>query len=405
MMPSTSVVGAVQVVGPLATYASRFADELKRRGYTELSAAGQLRLMAHASRWLASNELDAKAFTPERVAVFCRDRREAGYRGFRTERALRPLVELLEAEGVVEVAAAREPQSSQERLLARYGDFLENERGVVEGVRTQFLGVAALFLAKHPALGEDTGAIGAAEVSAFCTQELPRRSTSAAANLAAALRSFLRFCHVDGRIDMPLAQAIPPVARRAYTNVPRGISAEALARLFASCDSSSARGRRDHAILLLLARLGLRAGEVARLGLDDVDWHAGEIVVRGKGNRVEPMPIPTDVGAAMAEYLSKSRPRAESRAVFLRAIAPWVALSAQGVTWVVYDACARAGVPRVGAHRLRHTTASSMLAMGASFGEVGQVLRHASVGSTSIYAKVDFAALRPLAQIWPGGAA
>lgn len=400
-MPCTSVVDAVRVVGPLAAYRSRFADQLKRRGYTELSVAGQLRLMAHASRWLASNGLDVDAFTPDRVAVFCGDRREAGYRGLRTERALRPLVEFLEAEGVLEVPVPREPQSSQELLLARYGNFLRNERGVVEGVRTQFVGVAALFVAEHPALGEVSGAIGVAEVTAFCTRELPHRGTSAAANLAAALRSFLRFCHVEGCIDMPLAQAIPPVARRAYTSVPQGISAEAVAGLFASCDPSSVRGRRDHAILLILARLGLRAGEVARLGLDDIDWHAGEIVVRGKGNRVDPMPIPTDVGAAIAEYLSKSRPHAESRAVFLRAIAPLVALSPTGITGVVYDACARAGVPRVGAHRLRHTTASQMLAAGASFGEVGQVLRHASVGSTSIYAKVDFAALRPLARIWP----
>jgi site-specific recombinase XerD len=151
--------------------------------------------------------------------------------------------------------------------------------------------------------------------------------------------------------------------------------------------------------------LGLRAGEVARLGLDDVDWHLGEIVVHGKGNRVEKMPLPVDVGEAVAVYLSKGRPRAESRAVFLRAIAPWTALSAGGVTWIVYDACRRAGVERVGAHCLRHSAASDMLAAGASFGEIGQLLRHAAVSSTGIYAKVDFTALRPLAQPWPGGAA
>ncbi len=404
-MRRTSVVEAVEVVGPLAPYARGFAAELRRRGYTELSAAGQMRLMAHASRWLAAGGLDAAAFTPERVAAFCGDRRAAGYRGLRTVRALRPLEELLHAEGVLAVPVAPEPTSGEERLLARYRDFLDGERGVVERVSSQWLGVAGLFLAEHPGLGDGTGGVGAAEVSGFCTRELPHRSASGARTLAAALRTFLRFCHVAGLIDVPLAQAVPPVARRSYTGVPGGISAETLARLFASCDRSTARGRRDHAILLLLARLGLRAGEVARLGLDDIDWHAGEVVVHGKGNRVEVMPLPGDVGAGLADYLSQGRPRVESRFVFLRVIAPWVALSPPGVTWVVYDACARAGVPRVGAHRLRHTAAGAMLAAGASFGEIGQVLRHATVGSTSIYAKVDLAALRPLAGTWPGAGA
>jgi site-specific recombinase XerD len=404
-MPDTSVVEAVRVVGPLAPYAPRFADELRRRGYTECSTAGQLRLMAHASRWLANQGLDAAGFTPQRLAAFSADRMAAGYQGLRTVRALRPLEEFLQAAGALPVPIAPKPQSPTEHLLARYRGFLEGERGVVETVSAQWLRVAARFLAEHPGLAEGTAAIGAAEVSAFCVRELPSRSASAAQNLAASLRSFLRFCHIEGLVDAPLAQAVPPVARRVRTGVPRGISADARCRLLASCDRESSRGRRDYAVLLLLTRLGLRAGEVARLGLDDVDWHLGEIVVHGKGNRVEKMPLPVDVGEAVAVYLSKGRPRAESRAVFLRAIAPWTALSAGGVTWIVYDACRRAGVERVGAHCLRHSAASDMLAAGASFGEIGQLLRHAAVSSTGIYAKVDFTALRPLSQPWPGGAA
>lgn len=300
-------------------------------------------------------------------------------------------------------AVRAEPRGAQECLLARYRDFLDDERGVVPEVSAQWLQVAGLFLAEHPALAAGgTGAVGAAEVSAFCVRELPHRSRSAAQTVAAALRTFLRFCHVDGLINVPLAQAVPSVARRGYLGVPRGIGADAVAALLASCDSSTPRGQRDQAILLLLVRLGLRAGEVARLGLDDLDWRAGELVVRGKGNRVERMPLPTDVGAAVAAYVSGGRPRAAGRAVFLRAIAPWVALTPTGVTWVVYFACERAEVPRVGAHRLRHTAASGLLAAGASYSEVGQVLRHASLGSTAIYAKVDLAALRPLAPAWPG---
>jgi site-specific recombinase XerD len=157
--------------------------------------------------------------------------------------------------------------------------------------------------------------------------------------------------------------------------------------------------------MLLLARLGLRAGEVALLSLDDIDWANGELVVHGKGGRDERLPLPHDVGVAVAGYVRRGRPRAETRAVFLRAIAPAVGLTPGGVTSVVYTASDRAGVPRVGAHRLRHGCATEMLAAGASLGEIGQILRHAAVSTTAIYAKVDFVALRPLAQPWPRGAA
>jgi len=241
-MPDTSVVEAVRVVGPLAPYSTRFADELRRRGYTEYSTAGQLRLMAHVSRWLANQGLDAAGFTPQRLAVFSADRMAAGYQGLRTVRALRPLEEFLQAAGALPVPIAPKPQSPTEHLLARYRGFLEGERGVVETVSAQWLRVAARFLAEHPGLAEGTAAIGAAEVSAFCVRELPSRSASAAQNLAASLRSFLRFCHIEGLVDAPLAQAVPPVARRVRTGVPRGISADARCRLLASCDRESSRG-------------------------------------------------------------------------------------------------------------------------------------------------------------------
>jgi integrase len=239
-------------------------------------------------------------------------------------------------------------------------------------------------------------------VAAFLARELPQRGISSGSDLAAALRSFLRFLHVEGLLAAPLAQAVPPVAGRRGAGLPRGIAPVTLGLLLASCDRRTGPGRRDYAILLLLARLGLRAGEVARLRLDDIDWHTGDLIVHGKGSREDRLPLPCDVGAAVAGYLRRGRPRAETRAVFLRAIAPAVALSPTGITGVVYAACDRAAVPRVGAHRLRHTAATEMLRAGGSLIEVGQVLRHARVGTTAIYAKVDFAALRPLAPSWPG---
>jgi len=275
---------------------------------------------------------------------------------------------------------------------------------LADRVVSMYLKTAALFVADYPELAAGPAVIGAGEVNMFCVRELPARTPSAAANLAAGLRSFLRFLHVEGVVGAPLGQAVPPVANRKGTGLPRGLDSGAVARLLASCDRRTRLGRRDFAILLVLARLGLRAGEIAGLSLDDIDWRAGEIVVHGKGGRDDRLPLPDDVGAAIVGYLRRGRPKTDSRTVFVRAIAPIVALTPPGVTWVVYSACERAGVAKVGAHRLRHTLACGVLRTGGSLVEAGQILRHAAVGTTAIYAKVDFAALAPLAQPWPGDA-
>lgn len=394
----------VRVAGPLALYASGFDRELSGRGYVCVSAEAQLRLMAHVSRWLGGEGLDAAAFTPERVEAFCAARRRAGYSGLRTAKALRPLREFLQQQGVLAPPAPSSPASGQELLLARYRSYLVHERGLVEPGVAAYARTAGLFLAAHPGLLGAGAAVDAAAVTAFCTLELPRRSGSGAKNLAAGLRSFLRFLHVAGVVDAPLARSVPAVASRKGAGLPRALPPAIARRLLSSCDRRTRIGRRDYAIMLLLLRLGLRAGEVARLTLDDIDWQVGEVLVRGKGDRQERLPIPADVGAALAGYLHRGRPRSQSRAVFLRAIAPAMPLTPTGMTWVVYAACDRAGVSRVGAHRLRHTAATEMLRAGASLTEVGQALRHAAVATTAIYAKVDDAALRPLAPSWPGRA-
>lgn len=392
----------VEVAGPLAAYAAGFARELRSRGYADLSVVGQLRLMAHVSRWLAGQGLDAAGLTPGRLEEFGAARRAAGYRGLRTVRAVGPLWDFLQMQGACVPLPAHGPGNGEGELLQRYRGYLVGERGLVERVVARWLRAAALFLADCPVPARGGPAVGAAEVAAFLARELPRRGISSGQDFAAALRSFLRFLHVEGLLTAPLAQAVPPVAGRRGAGLPRGIAPVTLGRLLASCDRRTGMGRRDYAILLLLARLGLRAGEIARLGLDDIDWRAGDLIVHGKGSREDRLPLPCDVGAAVAGYLRRGRPRAQARAVFLRAIAPAVALTPTGITGVVYAACDRAAVPRVGAHRLRHTAATEMLRAGGSLIEVGQVLRHARVGTTAIYAKVDFAALRPLAPSWPG---
>jgi site-specific recombinase XerD len=393
----------VNVTGPLAPYASGFGRELRQRGYTDLSAAQQLRLMAHASRWLAARDLAATALSPEEIESFCVERRAAGYRGLRTAKAVGPLQEFLQGQGVSPTPTPSEPVSADEKLLEHYRNYLVNERGLVANGVSSYVRSAAAFLAGHPGVARGSG-VNVAEVHAFCVRELPERGGSAAQHLASGLRSFLRFLHVAGLVNAPLAQAVPPVARR-RGSVVRGVSAATLSQLLASCDRRRDVGRRDYAMVLVLARYGLRAGEVTRLTLDDIDWRNGELVVRGKGGRDARLPLPADVGAAIAGYLRRGRPRSEDRAVFLRAIAPRTAMSPPAVTHVVYAACDRAGVARIGAHRLRHSAATQMLRGGASLSEVAQVLRHVNLATTAIYAKVDFVSLRPLAPSWPGGAA
>jgi integrase/recombinase XerD len=217
---------------------------------------------------------------------------------------------------------------------------------------------------------------------------------------------FLRFLYTAGLTSCELSGVLPTVAVWGGGSLPKALEPEQVRALLESCDPGLVTGLRDLAVLKMLARLGLRAGEVAGLVLEDFGWRHGEVVVRGKGGRVDRMPVPVDVGEAITDYLRSGRPRVECRSVFVRVCAPTVGLGPVGVSGVVMRACERAGVPICGAHRLRHSAATAMLRSGGSLSEVGQVLRHRSgPATTSIYAKVDRASLRTVAQPWPGGAA
>jgi integrase/recombinase XerD len=300
------------------------------------------------------------------------------------------------------------PEGPLEELLADYRRYLLVERGLSEHTVLDVYGpVARLFLAGRE--GPDGLALerlSAADVSRFLAAECPKRSVSGARDLASALRSLLRFLHVAGLIELPLVWAVPSVANRRDRSLPRGLEPAAVKRLLASCDRRRTVGRRDYAILLLLARLGLRRGEVAAIRLEDVDWRAGELLIRGKGNRHDVLPLPVDVGEAIVAYLRR-RPRCDSRALFLRMTAPLQGLNRSTIGWIVREACTRAELPRVGAHRLRHTAATEMLRRGGSLSEIAQVLRHSELKTTAQYAKVDRNRLRALARPWPsqGGAA
>lgn len=220
--------------------------------------------------------------------------------------------------------------------------------------------------------------------------------------MATALRSFLMFAHAGGLTAVGLASAVPATASWKLAGLPRALTGEQVAALLGSCDGTSVVGRRDSAVLAVLSRLGLRAGEVAGLRLDDIDWRLGEITVRGKGGRCDRLPLPADVGQAIVSYLAGGRPGAGCREVFLCVRAPWRPMSRGAVTNVVARAARKAGLGTVHAHRLRHSAATAMLGAGAPLEEIGQLLRHRATLTTAIYAKVDIGALRTVARAWPG---
>jgi integrase/recombinase XerD len=242
-------------------------------------------------------------------------------------------------------------------------------------------------------------------VSEFVLRESRRSSVGSAKCMVTRLRALLRFLHLEGEIERDLADAVPSVASWRLASLVKALDARSVARLLSSCDRRIRVGRRDFAILTVLSRLGMRAGEVAALRLSDVDWRAGEVLIRGKGSRQERLPLPADVGETLAGWLARGRPRCGSAFVFTRVRAPHGGLSAGAVSQIVRRACQRAGLPVVGAHRLRHTAATEMLRAGGSLTEVGQVLRHRGRDVTSIYAKVDRLALAAVVAPWPGIAA
>ena len=400
----------VGVGGPFARYALGYGAYLVELGYRPRSVAVQLRLVAHLSRWLEERDLEPSALTAPSVGgEFLRARR-GRYVDLSGGRALGPLLGYLRGLGIVPGLGSA-AGSAVERLLADYRDYLVRERGLMASSVDGHERVARLFLeGLAEPLEELLRELQAGAVTAFVVAQSQsgRLGAGAAKNLTAGLRSLLRFVHVAGRVPVSLVDAVPSVAGWRLSSLPRGLETGQVARLLASCDRSTSVGRRDRAILTLLARLGLRACEVAGLRLDDIDWRAGELTIRGKGSTVERLPLPHDVGEAIVDYLRRGRPASSrSREVFLSARAPVGALSSAAVTAVVRYACDRAGIERVGAHRLRHTLATELLRAGASLAQIAPILRHASLSTTAIYAKVDREQLRTLARPWPlaGGAA
>ena len=397
----------VRVSGPLAPYAAGYAAELTRVGYTASGATLQLRLVANLSAWLDAAGLEPGALSPTEVDRFLAARRAAGHTRYASIRAVRPPLEYLRGLGLVPLAPEPVSDAPIDRLLARYRRYLVVERSLASATASGYLAAVRPFLASRATLdGLALEGLSVADITTFVVAHCPSQPRGSAKLTVTSLRSLLGFLHLEGILPRSLTGSVPRVAAWRLASLPRGLARAEVECLLAACDRRRVAGCRDFAILTLLVRLGLRTGEVAGLTLDAIDWRAGELLVTGKGNRSERLPLPPDVGEAIVAYLRGGRPaNALGRAVFIRVKAPHRGLSSTGVSQVVGDAALRAGLGLVHAHRLRHTAATEMLRAGGSLAEIGQVLRHRRSQTTAIYAKVDERALRALARPWPGGAA
>jgi site-specific recombinase XerD len=391
---------------PVGAHLDAFAAVLCALGYARDSIRDRLWTLAALGRWLTRGGLSVVDLRPDIIAAFLRPRRQRArvHRG--AAATLRLFLEYLEQQAVIPPA----PSSSSTPLAllkARYEAHLHHDRGLspVTGPRHWF--VLGRFLRQRFGTGAiDPRAITIEDVTCFVSEEIPARSPASAQLHASTMRSFLRFLWQTGQTARDLTAAIPPVRRWRLVDVPKYLTADDVQRVLDSCPRASAVGRRDYAILLLLARLGLRGGEIVRLELDDIDWHTGELLVRGKGSVRSQLPLPCDVGEAVAAYLQRDRPRCATRRLFVRGRAPHRGFGhPSSVSTLVRVALTRAGVnaPMHGAHVLRHSLATELLRRGASLADIGDVLRHQQSQTTEIYAKVDLTRLRLLAQPWPSG--
>lgn len=392
----------VHIRGPLEGHIEGFEAELGRLGFAPTSVVSQLRLVAHLSRWLDAQGLDVEDLTVERVETFIGERR-AAYTALFSRRALRPLLDWLAASGVIAAEAASPLRPDDPAVLGRFEEYLLSERRLQAGTTAAQVARMRRFLngyTPHGGLRD----LSAGDVTRALLDEGEGRAPVSVKKFGYALRAFLRFCFLTGEIEHDLTGATLVIRSPQPSLLPVGVSPDQVEALLGACDRNTALGRREYAVIVLLARLGLRAGEVAGLRLEDFDWHHGEILIRGKGAKDERLPLPTEVGAAVAGYLMHARPAdAVHREVFCSVRAPRRRLTSPSVWAIVDRACHRAGLEPFGAHRLRHTLGEAMVGAEVPLAAIGQVLRHNDPVTTANYARVDVSRLRALAQPWPAG--
>ena len=395
-------------IGPLGSYIDGFVTLLLHEGYKPQSVKKKYDLVTDLSRWMERRKLPVARLDEEQLTQFrinrqrrCRLRRADMWTVDQLVRYLRDL-------GCVPVRSKKIDRTSLGQLTRDFESYLSVERGLSQSTVHDYPEIARRFL--NDRFGNKpvrVKSLRPQDVHRFIVRHLKAGSPGQAKRVVNALRSFLRFLRQRNKITIDLAAGVPGVAYWRFSHLPRSIPPNQVRQLLASCDRTTPSGQRDYAILLLMARLGLRAGEVVRMTLEDLDWTCGEIVVTGKDQRQDRLPLPRDVGAALVSYLHNARPECSTRQVFIRIKPPHRGLKAGGaIRRVMRSALERAELnPEFkGSHLLRHSLATNLQRRGATLAEIGQLLRHNDLTTTQIYAKVDIAALRTVALPWPRGA-
>jgi site-specific recombinase XerD len=393
--------------GPLAPYFGAFASVLSGQGYSRLTRKVKIRAISKFSQWLQKRRLVIKDINESCINKFIRYRKKRNLLRSGDELSLKQFITFLCDEGILSAFLAEIKVSEIQRIENSFAQYLQQERGLNQATIDNYLPTVRRFLTecfrKRKIIFEK---LSARDIPKFVLHYAHTMSPGRAKTMVNALRSFFRFLHQNGEIDIDLAAAVPTVARWQFSEIPKFLQPEEVKCVLESCDRSTGTGKRNYAILLLLSRLGLRAGEIVHMELDDILWETGEIMVKGKSIRDEKLPLPHDVGQAIVTYLQNVRPHCSSRRLFIRMVAPLRGFaSSVNVCTIVRDSLARAGINTdfKGSHLFRHTLATNMLRGGANITEIGEILRHQNPNATEIYAKVDFASLRTIALPWPGG--
>lgn len=404
IMSGVSDPSRVRMSGPVVGFSQDLTAELKKLGYATTTSTELMRLAAHLSRWLEGAGLGLAELTPSAIDAFVAERRTT-HVILSSARALDPIVGYLRRVGAVPQSQPVVPTTTAAQVaLDGFVRFLLEERALSGPVAVAYAYWVRPFVEQLlcPPGAQGAQDVTAAELVAFLARSLPSLSSKSAQMTATALRSMLRFALAQGWLSRDLTAAVPSVARWRLAGLPRPLTPAQVRALLDACDPADPVGSRDRAVVVLMRRLALRSAEVAALRLEDIDWVGGTVLVRGKGGRLDRMPLPADVGQALVGYLRGGRPATSERTVFVRAVAPFTPLASNSVSCIVGRAARRAGLGTDHGHRLRHTAASETLNAGATLDEVAQLLRHEGVASTVIYAKVDRSRLTALARPWPG---
>jgi site-specific recombinase XerD len=405
---NNQIVLSQPLEGPLATHIASFTQWVKDQGYSRYSVYRRVLLAACFSRWLGQKSVGLESISTKDSTGYLKKRAQRVRLCHGDPVALKQLMVFLRSRGIVPPEKTLSPQLTPiDKCLQAYERYLREERALAGTTIINYVPFIRRFLEDRFSKGRITlSDLRAGDVVKFVQGQVKRLHLKRAKVLTTALRSFLQYARYCGDITLDLAAAVPIVANWSMPSIPRAIPVDQVRKLLASINRRTAMGRRDYAILLLLARLGLRASEVTFLELDDIDWRTGRVSVRGKSSRQLELPLPADVGGAIVAYLQNGRSHSISRRVFLRSKAPIRGfLDQRAIGSIVRYRLKRAGInaPTKGAHQFRHGLATQMLRHGASLTEIGELLGHRSPETTKIYAKVDLDALRTLALPWPGG--